>query len=260
VTNNNDAVYHACAAVFGTDVNIQYYGRGMATSNDASPGGFWQPAWYFLPPANKSADLLYDFKARLTGIYQISYLYSITEFWDLLIGRSRYTMDEIDNRQLAVSLYIVPEVGVMRNDYKTTAAKMLNVSAACAAGNAKRGTHRWCPTQVVPWVSLGAGYRPPTQADSMIKGGRYKYQIPWDYPIWYSWDIGRQINNASLRWPQLSYYEHAKAVALYPSAFDQRSPQLEGGGDLTTMLLHFIAYCRGAAGIERLPAAHNMSM
>jgi hypothetical protein len=30
----------------------------------------------------------------------------------------------------------------------------------------------------------------------------------------YSWDIGRQINNATLRWPHLSYYENAKAVAL----------------------------------------------
>ena len=64
---------------------------------------------------------------------------------------------------------------------------------------------------------------------------------------------GRQVNNATARWPQLGYFKWAKHVALYPSAFDQRSPQLPGGGGLTTMLLHFIAYCRGAAGIAALP-------
>ena len=51
------------------------------------------------------------------------------------------------------------------------------------------------------------------------------------------------------------YYDWAKEVALYPSPWDQRSPVLAGGGGLTTMLLHFIAYCRGAADIKELPRA-----
>jgi hypothetical protein len=139
VTKNNDAVYHACVAEFGKDINIQYYGRGMASANDAQPGGFWQPAWY--------------------------------------------TMEELDNRQLSTSLYTVPEVEKMRMDYKTTVEKMANTSATCAAKNAKRGTNRWCPSEVVPWISLGAGYHPPTPNDSLVKAGRYHYQIPWDYPI-----------------------------------------------------------------------------
>lgn len=48
VTKNNDEVYHVAAKVFGPDVNIQYYGRGMATANDGSPSGFWEPGWYSL--------------------------------------------------------------------------------------------------------------------------------------------------------------------------------------------------------------------
>lgn len=33
------------AAVFGANVNVQWYGRGMATAHDGSAGGFWEPAW-----------------------------------------------------------------------------------------------------------------------------------------------------------------------------------------------------------------------
>ena len=82
VTKNNDIVYTSAAAIFGKDVNIQYYGRGMATGNDNSPGGFWEPAWY--------------------------------------------TMDEIDNRQLSVSLYVVPEKSTMRRNYERTVEKVRN--------------------------------------------------------------------------------------------------------------------------------------
>ena len=51
-----------------------------------------------------------------------------------------------------------------------------------------------------------------------------------------------------------------QAVALYPSAFDQRSPELAGSVQMTAMLLHFIAYCRGAAGIAELPAAGGLAV
>ena len=100
VTKNNDIVYTSAAAIFGKDVNIQYYGRGMATGNDKSPGGFWEPAWY--------------------------------------------TMDEIDNRQLSVSLYVVPEKSTMRRNYERTVEKMLNVSARCKQAAALvGGGERW---------------------------------------------------------------------------------------------------------------------
>jgi hypothetical protein len=46
--------------------------------------------------------------------------------------------------------------------------------------------------EVVPWISLGAGYKPPSKDPA---SGHYNYTIPWDYPIWYSWQIGRDVKN-----------------------------------------------------------------
>jgi hypothetical protein len=212
VTQNNDAVYNASALVFGKNVNIQYYGRGMASLNDWFASGFWEPAWY--------------------------------------------SLQEIDNRQLSVPLYIVPERSTMRIQYQRTVAKMRNVSAVCQSENKKRVAAglpaKWCPNQVTPWISLGAGYKPPTDATQT----HYSYTIPWDYPIWYSWEFGRDINNATIRTASTSFYQWAKTVVFYPSPFDPRSPQR--GDGMTTMLLHFIAYCRGAAGDMRLPVQENI--
>lgn len=211
VTHNNDLVYNASASVFGKDVNVQYYGRGMSSLHDAFPNGYWEPSWY--------------------------------------------TMDEIDNRQLSVPMYTLPERSTMRLQYQRTVARMLNVSAACKRSSSVRNsankTHKWCPTEVVPWISLGAGYKPPS-ADPA--SGQYPYTVPWAYPTWYSWELGRDINNATARPAVTEYYKWAKAVVFYPSAFDQRSPPV-GPGGITTMLLHFVAYCRGAAGIAELPGS-----
>jgi hypothetical protein len=210
VTHNNDLVYNATASVLGKDVNIQYYGRGMSSLHDGFANGYWEPSWY--------------------------------------------TMNEIDNRQLSVPMYTLPERSTMRLQYQRTVARMLNVSAACKrAAEAKHDStsksKRWCPTEVVPWISLGAGYQPPATDPA---SGHYPYAVPWAYPAWYSWELGRDINNATARPVVTGYYEWAKTVVFYPSAFDQRSPPISSGG-MTTMLLHFIAYCRGAAGIEKLP-------
>ena len=105
----------------------------------------------------------------------------------------------------------------------------------------------------MPWISLGAGYKPPSGAENPATTP-YTYTVPWDYPLWYSWQIGRDVLNATARPGVAADFAWAKAVALYPSAFDQRSQPLDGRGDITTMLLHFAAYVRGAAGIPHLPA------
>jgi len=193
-------VYNITSSIFGPDVNIQYYGRGLSALNDGFPSGFWDTGWY--------------------------------------------TLDEIDNRQLSTSLYTLPEKSTMRIQYQRTLEKMMNESKRCKAAPQPR---KFCPDRVVPWISLGAGYKP---SDNLTQG--YPYVIPWDYEMYYSWELGRDIINGSN--PHTSYYKWAKDVAMYPSAFDERSPQI-GSGGLTTMLLHFIAYCRGAAGINELPHA-----
>jgi hypothetical protein len=48
ITAKNDAVYNATASVFGQDVNIQYYGRGLSDVTDSEPTGFWDTGWYTL--------------------------------------------------------------------------------------------------------------------------------------------------------------------------------------------------------------------
>ena len=205
ITAKNDAVYNASAEVFGPDVNIQYYGRGLSDVNDDEPSGYWDTGWY--------------------------------------------TLNEIDDRQLSTSLYLVPERSSMRLQFQRTLQKLQNHSASCEKKKAT-GNCRWCPDRVVPWISLGAGYHPSENLSASVG---YHYQIPWDYPEYYSWLIGRDVNNASARPVSAQYYEWAKEVALYPSPWDQRSPVLPESGGLTAMLLHFIAYCRGAAGIKELP-------
>eukprot|EP01047_Picozoa_sp_COSAG01_P075303 COSAG01_NODE_12861_length_1673_cov_1.749047_1_plen_346_part_01 len=151
----------------------------------------------------------------------------------------------------------------MRIQYQRTLEKMHNKTKSCKVDNVKRAAAglpaRWCPDRVVPWVSLGAGNKP---SENLSHSTGYEYTLPWDYPRWYSWELGRDINNISIRTPTTTFFDYAKEVVFYPSAFDKHSPQL-GRSDLTVMLLHFIAYCRGAAGIMELPtlssteASHN---
>ena len=141
----------------------------------------------------------------------------------------------------------------MRLQYQRTLEKMHNETTRCEADNARRAAAglpaRWCPDRVVPWISLGAGHKP---SDNLTQTTAYPYELPWDYPRWYSWELGRDINNISIRTPTTTFFDYAKEVVFYPLAFDKHSPQL-GRSDLTVMLLHFVAYCRGAAGIKELP-------
>jgi hypothetical protein len=137
----------------------------------------------------------------------------------------------------------------MRLQFQRTLQKLRNHTAACERKRTA-GKCKWCPDRVVPWIALGAGYHP---SENLTASVGYDYQIPWDYLMFYSWEIGRDVNNATARTPTTKYYDWAKEVALYPSPWDQRSPVLPNSGGLTTMLLHFIAYCRGAADIKELP-------
>ena len=167
ITAKNDAVYNASAQVFGADVNLQYYGRGLSDVTDSIPSGYRDTGWY--------------------------------------------TLNEIDDRQLSTSLYVVPERSSMRLQFQRTLQKLQNHTSSCEKKKAAGGC-RWCPDRVVPWISLGAGYHP---SENLTANVGYDYQIPWDYPEYYSWEIGRDVNNASARTVSTKYYDWAKEVALY---------------------------------------------
>ena len=104
-----------------------------------------------------------------------------------------YSLDEVDNRQLSVSLYSVVEKMAMRIDYATTAAAMVRAAAACRAATPARAM---CPDHVVPWIALGAAYEPTLDAAGKLGS---TFAIPSAYPLAASWELGRDVCNSSLR-------------------------------------------------------------
>ena len=165
-------------------------------------------------------------------------------------GTSAYYSLRERGQMLGVLLYTVPELGYLRQAYNRT------VHAAAAAGEPCEGASV-CP--VTPWISLGAGFRrgflhddPGTNTSSFP--APYAWTWSWDYEHIYSWQLGAEINRPwfAERSGLYADWGRAKAVSLFPSPFDDRSMQLRGddGNQSTVMFEHFVAYVRGAAGIE----------
>lgn len=122
------------------------------------------------------------------------------------------------------SLYRLPDQTGTRETFERTAAEAR-----------KRNVK-----DVVPWVALASGYKPEPKAPWG------KWQDNWDYDVFHSWQAGRELNNAwfAQRPEAFAPYDLAPVVCLYPRPFDTRTP---GWGR------HFVAYVRGANGIEELP-------
>merc|ERR1712094_51826 len=40
----------------------------------------------------------------------------------------------------------------------------------------------------------------------------YEYTLPWDYPRWYSWELGRDINNISIRTPTTTFFDYRRKL------------------------------------------------
>jgi hypothetical protein len=92
---------------------------------------------------------------------------------------------------------------------------------------------------VTPWVALGAGYR--RQPDNS-----QAWDTDWDYDTVYSMLLGGEIN---LPWygqqpERYAPWDAAEVVVFYPPPFDGRTPAWGK---------HFVAYARGAAGLDELP-------
>jgi len=122
------------------------------------------------------------------------------------------------------SLYQVPEIGYTRETFKRTAAN-------AAKHNCQ---------QVTPWIALASGYRRQTD--------RYhEWSLDWNYDLIYSWQLGREINNAWFGVPEraerFAPWNKAKIAIFYPEPFG-RSPHWG---------THFVAYVRGAHAIKPLP-------
>jgi hypothetical protein len=122
---------------------------------------------------------------------------------------------------LSYSAYSVPEIGDMRELFRRTCklADEMHV------------------LDVTPWVALASGYR-----RGFIKT---YFDFNWDYDIIYSYLIGAELNMSwyAERPERFAPYNRAKVVVFYPPPFDKRTPHWGK---------HFIAYVRGATGVEDL--------
>ncbi|MCC6357994.1 MAG: BACON domain-containing protein [Phycisphaerales bacterium] len=87
--------------------------------------------------------------------------------------------------------------------------------------------------QVVPWIALGAGYR-PTEDNTNVY-----YDPNWNYDMQVAWNFGREIND-----PTNSTWDPAPWVMIYPSPFQANTPYFGQ---------HFVAYVRGAHNVPGLP-------
>jgi hypothetical protein len=150
-----------------------------------------------------------------------------------------YTLEE-RGESLSLSLYTVPEIWNMRGSMNRTVAL-----AESARGN-RSGTTQ----SVTPWISLGAGNRRLPKLDGMM------YDLCWDYDRVYSWQMGREMNNAwyssGSRIDRYAPWYAAQVVVFYPSVFDVRGVRAGPGGQLTNFMQHFTNYVRGATGIDGL--------
>ena len=89
-----------------------------------------------------------------------------------------------------------------------------------------------------PFVALGAGER---RSAALHGGVRLS---AWDYDLVYSWMLGAEINDPFYaRFPgAYAAWDYAHSVVLRPSVFDARFGPANWK--------HFVAYARGAAGLD----------
>ena len=89
--------------------------------------------------------------------------------------------------------------------------------------------------------------------------GLQRWDMTWDYPRIYSWQLGAEINRPyyAARAGTFADWDRAKHVCLFPSPFDDRSKVVPAGNGTTlmstAMLEHFLAYVHGAAFNMSLP-------
>ena len=122
----------------------------------------------------------------------------------------------------STALYTVPEIGYTRETFNRT------------VGHAVRDGVR----SVTPFVALGAGER---RSAALHGGVRLS---AWDYDLVYSWMLGAEINDPFYaRFPgAYAAWDYAHSVVLWPSVFDARFGPANWK--------HFVAYARGAAGLD----------
>lgn len=139
-------------------------------------------------------------------------------------SHSTYFTLEEKGETFGCSLYQVPEIGYTREIYRRTA---------------ENAAQHGCD-EVTPWIALASGYR--RQTDQY-----HEWSHDWNYDLIYSWQLGRELHNSWFGVPEraerFAPWNKAKIAIFYPEPFG-RSPHWGQ---------HFVAYVRGAHGIQELP-------
>ncbi|MFA6242574.1 MAG: hypothetical protein WC655_16675 [Candidatus Hydrogenedentales bacterium] len=137
----------------------------------------------------------------------------------------------------SVALYAVPQIEWTQRSFGET------VSAATERGGLTK--------PVVPWIALGCGLEP--QADQF-----HKWVWDWPYGYQYSNIIGRQVNNPwyAAQGERFGPWNRATHAVFYPGASGEGSgaPLVDKDGmpRATTWIKHFVAYVRGAHGVNSI--------
>ena len=159
----------------------------------------------------------------------------------------------------ATSLYSIPEIGQTREQYRQTVAnaRAHNISSVtpCKPHDPCWTLWRKAPVPAVAvraGLALGTGYR-----RDVATGGTNYWEKAWDYGYEYSWLLGREIADPFFAKNPTKFapWDYAKRVCLYPSVFETvlTAPLNTSNGTSTLIMMHFVAYVLGAAGIEQLP-------
>eukprot|EP01050_Picozoa_sp_SAG11_P004355 SAG11_NODE_277_length_11302_cov_5.987146_5_plen_1278_part_00 len=134
-----------------------------------------------------------------------------------------------------IALYQVQELEAMRENFRRTVSHAKEHNA----------------TSVTPWIALGCGYRRAASHSRPLA-----FENNNDYPAVYSWELGGEVNNHSYSTPELSAefapWGWAKRVVLFPSPFETINtlPTGTANSSSTNIFDHFVAYVRGAAGLD----------
>lgn len=167
---------------------------------------------------------------------------------------NHYTLNE-QGSTYSCSLYGIRDLFLMRETYRRT------VEVAVAFNTS--GPHAGRTSSVTPWLALGCGeLLLPTHNCS---GHEQRYNTPcsvFDFSHPYdpvlSWQLGSELMNLSRYGntedpsftPSDAFapWDSAEVVCLYPSILDSRASPSSGGS--TSLVDHFVAYIRGATGLD----------
>eukprot|EP00040_Diaphanoeca_grandis_P044390 m.270851 g.270851 ORF g.270851 m.270851 type:complete len:439 (-) comp91883_c0_seq1:31-1347(-) len=169
----------------------------------------------------------------------------IDKQWD------HFTLNERGST-LSTSIYNIRDLYQMRETYHRT------VQFAKYKNSTRRPL-----TGVTPWLALGCGDH--LVAAHNCSGNEQRYNEPckaFDFHSPYdpvlSWQLGNELNNLSQynntenpsHSPAQAFapWNNAEVVCLYPSILDLRASPTGNGS--TSMVDHFVAYVRGAVGLD----------